>query len=179
MYGLVNAAIEELITTEHGPGIWNQVAGRAEFEGAFVSMETYPDELTFALVAAVCDVTDVKADAFLRKLGGFWVKYTAQRGYGPMFQMWGESLGEFLDNLDLMHGRVQLAMPDLRPPTFSTKWLGKNEVELVYNTHRDGLASMVVGLLEGLAEHFGTSVIVTHVVNRQDAGHDVFHLVLS
>ena len=115
-------------------------------------------------------------EEFLRKLGFFWVTYTGEEGYGDMFSLWGDDMYSFLENLDLMHSRVKSTMPALEPPSFTTRTEQDGRIRLTYNTHRDGMAPMVLGLLEGLAVKFKCEVNIEHVVHRAEAGHDEFLL---
>lgn len=67
MYGLINLAVKDLITTKFGAEVWEKVYAEArksidqsqndatEF-ASWVGMMSYPDELTYALVAAASKV---------------------------------------------------------------------------------------------------------------------------
>jgi hypothetical protein len=179
MYGLVNKGIQGLVTERAGQEGWKRVAEQANVASPFLSMETYPDDVTFALAAAAAEELDRPLDQFLRELGRYWVLYTGREGYSDMFSMWGNDMPTFLANLDLMHERVKSSMPHLEPPQFSTSEESEGVVRLTYRSHREAMAPMVVGLLEGLADRFGSKVDVEHVVFRKDAGHDEFLVTLS
>jgi hypothetical protein len=87
----------------------------------------------------------------------------------------GRSLPSFLANLDTMHARLSLSMPDMRPPSFVCEELGDNQIRLEYWSERAGLAPMVVGLLDGLGEMYGVTVAVDQTVDRaHGADHDEF-----
>ena len=45
-----------------------------------------------------------------------------------------------------------------------------------YFSERPGLSAMVVGLLEGLGERFGTKVRAEQIRTREDHGSDAFHV---
>lgn len=48
MYGMVNKALEDMISNEHGQEAWEEIKRRAGVDvGAFVSKEGYPDEVTY------------------------------------------------------------------------------------------------------------------------------------
>jgi hypothetical protein len=59
---------------------------------------------------------------------------------------------EVLGQLDALHCRVRLMLPELRPPSFRCTDVTGSSLRLRYYSHRPGLAPMVVGLVEGLAE---------------------------
>ena len=174
MYGLVNMAIQQLITKEHGEDVWKRIADQAQSPHVFVSMETYPDSVTYSLVTAASELLSVEPEELLRLLGDFWITYTGRAGYGTVFNMWGEDLRTFLRNLNPMHNRIRTMMPQLNPPEITAVDEADGRVRLIYRTHREGLAPMMIGLLEGLARIFENSISIDHVVKRADAGHDEF-----
>jgi len=181
MYGLVNRAIEDLITREHGADVWAEVAERAGFDDlAFVSMESYPDELTYGLVAAASEILAAPAEEILMEFGRHWIRYTAREGYGELLDASANSFGEFLGRLDQLHARVGLTLPDLQPPSFESKEIETGRHQLIYRSSRDGLAPMVVGLIKGLAERFGCDAAIEHQVKRgEGADHDLFEIQTS
>ena len=176
MYGLVNQAIRDMICVNHGQEAWDRVRHRAEVKvDRFQGMEPYPDDLTHRLVMAASVELEETPDALLRAFGEFWVTYTASEGYGPLMEMAGSSLPEFLHNLDDLHARVGVNFPQLVPPSFDTEELGEGTMHLHYHSQRQGLAPMVIGLVEGLGDRFDTPVEVEQLACRRDgADHDVF-----
>lgn len=179
MYGLVNKAIQGLVTQKKGSEAWDRVIEQTGTTTTFISMETYPDSVSFTLVGAAAEELGTDAATFLRELGHYWVAYTGAEGYGDMFHLWGNDLRSFLENLDLMHERVKSTMPQLEPPSFSVKDEPDGRIRFSYHSHRDGMAPMVEGLLAGLAIKFSSPMSIEHVVHRADAGHDEFLLDLS
>lgn len=176
MYGMVNRAIEDLVTERLGPEAWERVCARAGVKTpVFVSSESYPDELTPRLAAAAAEEMNVPVDAVLRRFGVHWILRTAAEGYGELMDAGGGTLGEFLDHLPTFHTRVLLAFPDLKPPEFTVTERGEDRLRLRYESCRDGLQPFVEGLLEGLGQRFGVDVLTEHVVRRSDgASHDEF-----
>lgn len=143
-----------------------------QFEG----MEPYPDDLTHRLVMAASVEPKADPHALLRAFGEFWVTYTAAEGYGPLMDMAGSSLPEFLHNLDDLHARVGVNFPQLVPPSFDAEEQDdEGTMHLHYHSKREGLAPMVIGLVEGLGGRFDTPVEVEQLASREDgADHDVF-----
>lgn len=173
MYGMVNKAIQGMILRDHGEAAWKAVAERAELEvDVFVSNRSYDDQVTYALVGAASSVLGLPARDVLVAFGRFWVLTTARDGYGPLLAASGDTLRAFLGNLPAFHTRVSLALPALRPPTFTVIDASEDHVRLRYESERAGLAPFVEGLLGGLAEHYGTPVRVVH--EPDVSGHDVF-----
>ena len=177
MYGLVNTAVRDLIVGEHGVEVWERVCERAGLTMTqFVAMENYPDSVTYGLVGAASEILGAPPEALLEAFGQYWMKYTAEQGYGGALEFAGSNLQEFLGNLDEMHARISLTFPELVPPSFELEVHDDGEWELHYHSERAGLAPMVVGLLRGLAERFGESVRIEHVAPEGDGGHDRFRI---
>jgi len=175
MYGLVNKAIQELICHNHGQPTWDRIREAAGVPvESFVSMQAYPDEVTYALVGAASRELGLPVPALLEAFGQHWVHYTGKAGYGELMRIAGTSFVEFLQELDNMHGRVAMSFPQLRPPSFECTDIGPCSVRLHYYSTREGLAPMVLGLVRGLGEVFGVEgLVIEHDVRREDgADHD-------
>ena len=177
MYGLVNKAVVDLVVNKFGQDAWNAIKKKAEVDiDVFVSMDGYPDDITYRLVGAASEVLKLPAEKVLEAFGEYWVLYTAAEGYGPMLDASGKTLREFLENLDALHARVALTMPQLKPPRFRLKPVDDKTMLLEYHSTRQGLAPMVVGLLRGLSVRFNTPIEVTHASRD---GHEEFTIRTS
>ncbi|MEM7277094.1 MAG: heme NO-binding domain-containing protein [Pseudomonadota bacterium] len=168
MYGLVNRGIRDLAIKEGGDELWARIRERAGVElDDFLSMQAYEDDVTVALVGAASAELDVSAYDLLRRFGHHWVLFTGSEGYGPLMDISGDSLEHFLMNLDQMHARIKMSMPELDPPSFVCEKADDKTIMVQYFSNREGLAAMVVGLLEGLAEKFGDKATVELVSEKQ------------
>lgn len=178
MYGLINRSIEGLITARYGADRWRAVRARAGLaDEPFVSMRSYDDSVTYALVGAASAELEVPAEALLEAFGQYWTVNVAHASYGDMLQHYGATLPEFIGNLDAMHAQVAAAMPALVPPSFRVTEREGGVLVVEYRSSRAGLAPMVVGLLQGLCVVFKTSHTVQLVRARTAADEpDVFEL---
>lgn len=177
MYGMVNRAIQDLVTTQFGEDKWDIIKEKVGFEdGFFISMKSYPDQLTYDLVGAASETLNLEASQVLEAFGEYWILYTAEEGYGEMLSLSGENLSSFLSNLNMLHDRITHIMPDLKPPKFSVEERAENDVLLTYESDREGLTSMVVGLLRGLGKRFGKNCTIKQVAFREEANKDVFQV---
>jgi heme-NO-binding protein len=176
MHGLVNQAIRDLAVKVGGEPLWSDIKSRAGVDlEVFVSMQAYPDDVTYRLVESASSVLGISAAEMLHAFGKHWILYTARQGYGAIFEMMGRTLPDFLGNLDAMHARLSLSMPELRPPSFVCEHVSDGHMRLEYWTHRPGLAPMVLGLLDGLAEMYGVSIDVIRGASRENGDdHDEF-----
>lgn len=178
MYGLVNQALEDFVRQGFGDASWNRVRDGAGISvDMFVSMDSYPDDVTYKLVGAATEVLGLDAAQILEAFGEHWVLYTAQAGYGEMLAMFGSDLRSFLNNLDNLHSHVAMGFPALQPPSFAVEQIeGDPGLLLHYRSERAGLAPMVVGLLKGLGKRFSEEISVRQTAHRGPDDHDVFRI---
>ena len=181
MYGLVNKAVEGLVCSEFGDQTWNEILEHAGVDvDSFVSMEAYPDTITYKLIGAASEVLKTDAGALLQSFGEYWTLYTVNEGYGELMALFGSNLKEFLCNLDKLHGHVAMGFPKLRPPSFRVEEQdGGRSLLLHYHSERDGLAPMVIGLVKGLAKRFSENVEIVQVATRGAGSHDVFRITYN
>lgn len=178
MYGLINNAIESMVTSQFGESTWKEILEAADAPAdGFISMDLYDDDTTYSLVEAASKVLDTEASKLLEGFGAYWMQFTAQEGYGDLLDFSGSTFEDFLGNLDNMHTRVTLIFPELDPPTFERNVLEDGSYELHYHSARGGLAPMVVGMIKGLAARFDIDVLVEQVAAVADGDdHDVFQI---
>jgi hypothetical protein len=175
MYGLINHAVQGLISSRFGVEVWHEIRERAGVpDEPFVKMENYDDAVTFNLVAAATDRLKLSADDVLRAFGRYWTIYSAEAGYGELLKSAGSSFPEFVRNLDSLHTRVKLSFPYLQPPSFAVTEESANRLVVHYHSGRHGLTAFVVGLLEGLGERFGLSVEIQHTLVQDTPAHGIF-----
>jgi len=176
MYGMVNRAIEDLVVSSTSVEVWNQIKHEAGLElGAFIDSSQYNDDVTYKLVEAASKVLETPAEDILHAFGRHWILYTGKEGWAAIFDLGGDNMLDFINGLDSMHARVQVALPDAQMPEFSV--IERTDyLELTYRSPRFGLAPMVLGLLDGLAEQFNEQWLVEHVKHKSSNDCDVFHL---
>lgn len=181
MYGLVNRAVEELVCTHFDEETWEAIKARAGLTcAAFISMESYPDQITADLIAAASQELQLPAETVLEQLGEYWTLYTAREGYGELLKLSGKTLAEFLANLDNLHTRVSLLYPELRPPSFACTEVDEAGLLLHYHSHREGMAHLVIGLLQGLSKLFDITFTIDHEQKRHiGSDHDAFRLTYT
>jgi hypothetical protein len=179
MYGLINKAVEELVTTRFGAAAWADILARSGVsEPGFLTMKKYPDEITYKLVGAASELLAVPAEALLEEFGEYWTVYSAQAGFGHLLAFAGDNIVEFLQNLDSMHTRVAMVFPELQPPSFRVSEIAPTSLRLHYRSSRPGLAPVVKGMVKGLGKRFGTAVTVRLDKPRAD-GSDCDEFVVT
>ena len=178
MYGMVNRALEDMVTEQFGEDTWERIKAAAGVEiDVFITNEGYPDELTYRLAAAASTLLGQPVPVLLEAFGMHWVLKTAREGYGDLMDAHGRTLPEFLLNLPNFHTRVSLIFPYLEPPRFACSDVSAQSLRLHYYSHRAGLTPFVRGLLQGLGQMFATPITIEQEADRATgADHDIFHV---
>ncbi|AFZ26972.1 heme NO binding protein [Cylindrospermum stagnale PCC 7417] len=176
MYGLINKAIQDMVCERFGKEAWQAIKQKAEVKvDSFLRMEKYPDDLTHRLVKVTSEIVGLSTVEVMEAFGEYWIQYTGKAGYGEIMDMGGDTLPEFLDNLDDIHTRLGVIFPQYNPPSFECDQVEDNSLKLHYHSQREGLAPMVTGLIKGLGTRFNTAVNITQTQYREEgAEHDAF-----
>lgn len=180
MYGLVNEGFRELVLSLGGPEMWASMCAEVGIEPeGFEPLCPYHDSLTYKLVDLACQRLALPTDELLRRYGHYWVTYTAEQGYGEIMNLFGIDLRTCLANLNRMHAHMGAMMPALHPPRFTVEDANESGMTLHYFSSRPGLAPMVEGILEGLAEKFGETISIRHIPRGERCDHDIFEIGLT
>ena len=178
MYGLVNKALQEMVEKQYGQEAWATIRASAKVEDdVFISLDAYPDEMTYQLVGAVCAHTGLDGAKVLHDFGRHWVLDTAARHYGHLLHASGRTFRDFLLALPNFHARVSLMMPRLVPPEFACEETAEHRLTLHYRSTRAGLVPFVEGLIHGLADLYSVEATTRILAARSEGeGHTVFEI---
>lgn len=182
MYGLVNRAIQQMVSSRHGEQVWRRIKERADLQDLdfFSTYLAYPDDVTHRLVAAATEELGLSGDQIMQAFGEYSFTYTATEGYEQLLESTGETLPDFLDQLDNLHARAALSFPELQPPSFRCEHRADASMQLEYLSKRQGLAPMVTGLLHGLGKRFQTPLEVDQIASRERGdARDLFQVRLA
>ena len=164
MYGLVNKAMQELVTATYGEETWKEIQKESGFdEEEFIGLKSYPDSLTYELVRIGSERLGVSQEALLEKFGEQWITHTAAHGYENVLNLGGSNMIDFLHNLNTIHSKISHLMPQMQPPIFRVKKEFVTRIELLYFSERPGLQPMVTGILRGLGRRFGLEAQVRNL----------------
>lgn len=179
MYGMVNQAIKDLVESKFSTDHWNQICEDIQIpKDDFVFMQYYPDKLTYDLVGSASKLLNLPGETILKEFGKYWVLYTAKEGYGPMMDLFGSDYKSCLQNLNNLHARMGMTMPQLSPPRFTFVEESKTLYKVSYFSKRPGLCPMVVGLLEGLAQKHNVKVSIELLPDDANAGEKIFKITV-
>ena len=178
MYGIVNKAIEQLVTEQFGADKWAVVKEKSGVDiDFFLSNEPYDDAITYQLAGAASEVLDIPLSNILEAFGEYWVLKTGKEKYGALMQAGGSSLKEFLINLPAFHNRIMLIFPKLTPPEFHVSHIEERSLCLHYFSKREGLQAFVRGLLQGLSKLFDTPAEISLLQSRADGNdHEIYQI---
>jgi hypothetical protein len=177
MYGLINQGLKEMVCQRDGVDTWRSVCSSlAIAPDDFELLQPYEDSLTQKLIEAVATEWRVPPSEVLQGFGRHWILFTANQGYGPIMDLFGNDFRTCLQNLNRMHAHMGAMMPKLQPPRFDVREIGPHVVEVRYSSSRSGLYPMVYGLLQGLAEKFSERVTIELVQSVEVSNQAVFHL---
>lgn len=182
MYGMVNNIIKDYIIRETGEEGWQHIREEAGIQmEEFVSMQQYPDEVSGAMVGAFCGYTSMDGAAALEEIGLFFIQISKKHyDYYEVLEMAGDTLPDMLQNLDELHVRVADQFEELRPPSFWCTEIKDDSLILHYDSPRDGLGPMIVGLVKGLGEMIHVTCEVKQTVFKSEgASHDEFHVLYT
>jgi len=176
MYGIVNKAIEELVTENFGSEKWETIKQNSGIEiDFFISNEPYDDDVTYKLATAVSHEMNITVSQVLSAFGEWWILRTAKEKYGYLLESGGNNLRDFLINLPLFHNRVMIIYPKLTPPEFKITDINKNYLHVHYFSKRLGLQDFVSGLLLGLGKFYGCPVTLELLESREEgSNHEIF-----
>lgn len=167
MYGLIHTALRDMVTTEYSPVTWEKIVTESDVPtDAFLTMRSYNDNVTNALIEAASNVLQTPVDDCLFAFGEYWIKTFAPRDYEAVLRNAGNATLEFLRNLDDMHDRISTVFCDFVPPSFRIEIMDETRALVHYSSSRQGLTPFVLGILNGLGPRFGESVSIVSVETR-------------
>lgn len=172
MYGIVNKAIQGLVTENFGEDKWDDILMESDVDhDTFLSHEAYDDAITYQLAGAASKVLGLGLDQVLFAFGEYWVLNTAQKHYGDILKSGGDHFVSFMEHLPDFHSRVMMVYPNITPPEFKVEVKGDNELDLHYISSRPGLKDFVSGLISGIGKYFDVETSSKLIASR-DEGHE-------
>lgn len=176
MYGIVNKAIQDLISEQFGKDKWEMIKEKSGVDiDYFLSNEPYDDAITYKLAGAASEVLGLTVEQVLHAFGEYWVLRTGREKYGGLLEAGGNNLKEFLSNLPLFHNRIMLMYPKLTPPEFKVSDITDQSIHVHYHSKREGLEEFVRGLLSGLAKMYQTKAEIELIQSRKEGRtHEIF-----
>jgi predicted hydrocarbon binding protein len=170
MHGTIFAELQKYVVTKLGPPAWPALLTEAGLAGrAYDALEEYPDAEAGQLVAAASRLTGNEAGAILEDFGEFIAPDLLEMYWGVVRPEW-RTLDVVEHTERAVHEVVRLQNPGARPPYLEATRTSPDEVLVKYTSPRR-MCAVAVGIVRGLARHFGESVDVEQAtcMHRGDA----------
>jgi heme-NO-binding protein len=167
--GIVFNLLEQLVRKEFGDSEWNHVRQDADVDGAFASLDTYPDAALRKLIAAVGKRAQKTPGEALQWFGRHSMPLLALQF--PQLFAGQDSTRSFVLTLnDIIHPEVRRLYPGADVPVFDFDTSSPDALTLGYHSPRK-LCALAHGFIEGAADHYGESVEVeqSECMHRGDA----------
>ena len=158
MKGIIFNLLEQFVVENWGAGAYEKILAKCPLttREPFVGPRTYPDSDLLAIVGAVCGELGVTTQDALRAFGRFAFPRLAAR-HPDLVKGRVDPLALLLSVENVIHVEVRKLYPDAITPEFEFESLAAGSLVMRYRSRRR-LCPLVVGLIEGVAEHFGTSI---------------------
>lgn len=169
MKGIVFNLLEQLVRREFGDPEWGRILQDADVDGAFASLDTYPDGVLRKLVAAVGKRAQQTPGEALQWFGRHSMPLLA-REYPHLFAAQHSTRDFVLTLNDIIHPEVRRRYPGADVPVFDFDTSVPDALTLGYHSPRR-LCALAHGFIEGAADHYGETVEVeqSECMHRGDA----------
>ena len=159
MKGIIFNLFEEVVVSEHGDDVWEDMLEQAGVDGAYTAVGSYPDHQFISLLGAMPSGGDQSTPDLLRWFGAKAIPLLA--GRYPVFFEGHTSTRSFLLTLnDIIHPEVRKLYPDADVPVFDFDTPSTNGTLVVGYRSARKLCSLAEGFIDGAAEHFGEHVTI-------------------
>jgi hypothetical protein len=178
MHGIVNQAIQGLITDKYGAEKWDAIKQSCSLSiDYFISNEPYDDDITYDIIGIASEHLNIDSNVILEEFGIYWVTVTGMQKYGEIMRAGGQNFTHFVMNLPNFHNRIMLIFPKLNPPEFKVEQISEKQLILHYYSNRDGLSSFVIGLIKGIGIIYDTPIETKTILSeKQNFQHDIIEI---
>lgn len=137
-----------------------------ESGGIFTAVGNYPCSELMILVQGFSDALDAPVDTLQNKFGQ-WMFNRFVEGY-PVFFVGKNDAFSMLESIENeVHVEVRKLYPEVELPTFATKRLAPDTLQMIYTSDRP-LIAFCQGMIEACITHFGTPANITKEVKSEN-----------
>ncbi|MCG8591341.1 MAG: heme NO-binding domain-containing protein [Proteobacteria bacterium] len=158
MKGIIFNLFEDFVAENWGAETYEEIIDACELktQEPFVAPGGYPDEDLIEIVSQAVERLDVPLPDALRAFGRYCFPRLVE-AY-PVFAEGQNDAKQFLLTVEsVIHVEVRKLFPDANPPTFEYRDSEADELVIRYRSDRK-FCHLMEGLLEGVADHFTTSI---------------------
>lgn len=169
MKGIIFNLLEEIVTEEHGAETWDDLLDRADLDGAYTSLGSYPDEDLAKIVEAASTALAVPPNDVVRWVGRRALPRFHER-YPTLFEPYTTTRSFALRLNDIIHPEVRKLYPGAGVPEFAFDATSSDVLVMEYASPRR-MCAFAEGLLLGTGDHYGEDVQIAQpeCMNRGDA----------
>lgn len=180
MHGLINRAVERFARDTYGDAFWTSVAQSAELGvTTFEAMLPYKRNVTDRAVQTLADALDKPKEEVLEDIGTYLVASPKMDALRRLLRFGGTGFVEFLNTLDELPARAQLAVSDLPMPQLELREVDQTTFLLSVQSppETDGLfGHVMLGLLRAMADDYGALVFLNHM--QGEPGQEIIEVIL-
>lgn len=161
MKGIIFTEFLSLVENQWNADMVDDIIDACELPsgGAYTTVGTYHHTEIVDLVVALSERTQVPVNQLLQIYGKYLFGRLAT--FYPHFIDSSLSMLEFLEGVEqYIHVEVKKLYPDAELPSFETRRLAPNKLEMIYRSNRH-LDDVCHGLMEGSLVHFGAVGTIT------------------
>ncbi|WP_424990242.1 heme NO-binding domain-containing protein [Fluviibacterium sp. S390] len=163
MHGLINRAIQCFVRDTCGPDAWERLARVAELPpSGFEAMFVYDDQITERMLDTAVLLLAKPRDVLLEDVGTYLVSNPNVEPLRRLLRFGGETFLEFLQTVDDLPRRAQLALPDLELPSIEVIGVEEDTFRIGCHWAHAGFGHVLVGMLRTLADDYGALVLLDH-----------------
>eukprot|EP00435_Cladocopium_sp_Y103_P071428 s182_g37.t1 len=164
MHGQIHIILKDLIINAFSIETRAAILRRSSLqEDHLLEAVQQPDEVTFKLLVATCEETELSLEDALEAFGRHLVTFTMQSGYAGLLKSLGPTFPVFLTNVNYLHNHLERQHPHALFPYIETNHEhGQDSLEMHYLSTRPRMKQIVVGIVVELGlQLFGLDVSMT------------------
>jgi hypothetical protein len=160
MKGIIFNLLEEVVSEKYGEDVWDDLLARAQVEGAFTSLGSYPDEHFIALVDSAAATLHLTPNEVIRWFGTEAIPRLARKY--PGFFNKHQATRPFLITVNgIIHPEVRKLYPGADTPDFEIDGTSPDVLVMGYYSKRR-LCALAEGFITGAAGHYGERATINH-----------------
>ncbi len=168
MHRMLNRGLQNFVHDFYGANRWEEACLAADLSFySFESMLHYDDDLTARLLETLSIVLDRSKSDILEDFGTYVVSHENLAPIRGLLRFGGATFVDFLHSLDDVHSRMKVAMPTLEVPKLSLEVREKELYSVHYEFSKPGYWPVILGVLRGMADDYGTLVTIDKVSKTQ------------
>lgn len=168
MKGIVFTEFLEMVEEKFGYEVVDQIIEESKLPsgGAYTSVGTYSHAEMVQLLTGLSQKTNKDVPSLLKAFALYFFD-TLEKNY-PQFLERANGAFDFLESIEnYIHVEVKKLYPDAELPTFETKMVADNSLEMIYTSER-AMADFAEGLMERAIAYYGEKVTIARKKLRED-----------